>query len=118
MKKLSIILMLAMIVAACGNSTSSEKKASPDKQSAVEVAIIDISGMHCESCVNTITGVLTEIEGVGDVKVALEYEQAKIKFDPEEVTTDELKEAIEEKGYEVTNIELKSVQKKKVEATE
>ena len=110
--------MLAMIVAACGNNTSTQKKSEPGKQAAVEVAVMDISGMHCDGCVNTITGVLTEMEGVNDVKVSLEYEQAKVKFDPEEVSAEELKAAIEDKGYEVTNTEIKPLQKKKVEATE
>ena len=110
--------MLAMIVAACGNNTSSEKNTEQKKQSAVEVVVMDISGMHCDGCINTITGVLSEIEGVSDVKVSLEYEQAKVKFNPEEVEADELKAAIEDKGYEVTNVEIKPLQKKKVEATE
>ena len=118
MKKITIIIMLAMIVAACGSNTSAEKKAEPNKQAAVEVLVMDISGMHCDGCVNTLTGVLAEMEGVGDVKVSLEYEQAKVKFDPEEVSPEELKKAVEEKGYEVTNFETKTVQKKQVEATE
>lgn len=118
MKKLTIILLLAMIVTACGSNTSSEKKSVPEKKSAVEVVVMDVSGMHCESCVNTITEVLTELEGVSDVKVSLEYEQAKVKFDPDVVTADELKEAVEEKGYEVPKVEVKPLQKKKVEATE
>ena len=110
--------MLAILVAACGNNTSAEKNTEPGKQAAVEVVIMDISGMHCDGCVNTLTGVLAEMEGVGDVKVSLEYEQAKVKFDPEEVSPEDMKEAVEDKGYEVTNMDIKSVQKKTVEATE
>jgi copper chaperone len=118
MKRIAIVIMLAVIIAACGNNTSPEEKTKAAKQAAVEVVVMDISGMHCDGCVNTITGVLTEFDGVGDVKVSLEYEQAKVKFDPEEISAEELKEAVVEKGYEVTHMEIKSVQKKKVEATE
>jgi copper chaperone len=118
MKKITIIFMLAILLAACGNNSSTENKTEPNKQAAVEVVILDISGMHCDGCVNTLTGVLAEMDGVGDVKVSLEYEQAKVKFDPDEVSPEEMKEAVEDKGYEVTNMDIKSVQKKKVEATE
>ena len=116
MRKITFILVLAMLFMACNNSSTTEQKAGTETPAAIEVAVIDVTGMHCDGCVNTLTGVLTDIEGVSDVKVSLEYEQAKVKFNPEEVSVDELKTAIEEKGYGVSNVEIKPLQNKKVEA--
>ena len=112
MKKLFIIFIASLFIVACNNasdqqeqsSTATEEVAAP--AGTIEIAIIDVTGMHCDGCVNTITRVLTETEGVESAKVSLEYEQAKVKFDASKANSDKLKEAIESKGYGVGNIEI------------
>jgi copper ion binding protein len=118
MKKITFLIVIAMIFVACGSNSESEKKTGIVSPPAIEVAVMDVTGMHCDGCVNTLTGVLTEMEGVKDVKVSLEYEQAKVKFNPEEVSAEELQAAIEDKGYGVAKVEIKPLQRKKVEAKE
>jgi copper chaperone CopZ len=72
----------------------------------IEIAVFDVSGMHCGSCEQTITNALSEIEGVTDAKASVEQEQAKVKFDPAKVSVEELQAAIEGKGYTVEEIEI------------
>ena len=112
MKKLIFLLIASMFTIACNNTSDQQGQSSTATEEAaipagtIEIAIIDVTGMHCDGCVNTITKVLTETEGVEDAKVSLEYEQAKVKFDPSKADPVKLKEAIESKGYGVGNIEV------------
>lgn len=111
MKKITFLLVLAVLMAACNSSTNSNTGADQTEESSalpgeIQVAVMDVSGMHCESCEKTITEVLNDIEGVEAAKASLELEQAKVKFEPAVVSTEELKSALEEKGYSVGNIEI------------
>ena len=111
MKKLSLIMLIAMLISACSNAPTTEQKTETVSPAAIQIAIIDVTGMHCDACVKTITASLDELEGVEDVIVSLEYEQAKVKFDPEKVGTEDFKAAIEDKGYGIGEIEMKVLEK-------
>ena len=124
MKKLSFLLLLSFFIAACNNTGTTDQdneeateSATPEKRSP-EIAIIDISGMHSDACANTITNALKELEGVNKVKVSLEYEQAKLKFDREVIGSEEIKSAIEAIGYTVDNIEIVQVANQAEKPTE
>lgn len=117
MKKILILLIAIGLFAACNNAnkakeakTENETEAVTTKEEIIEVAIIDVTGMHCDGCVNTITKALTEIDGVSEAKVSLEYEQAKVKFSASKVSEEDFKTAIEGKGYGVGNIEIKKIE--------
>ena len=66
-------------------------------------AIIEIEGMMCEMCVKHVYNALDEIEGISNIEVSLEKNQAiaNIGFD---ILNDEIKNAIEKEGYVVKNI--------------
>ena len=112
MKKISILLLMTIFIAACNNTATTDQNNTETTETissdegTIQVAILDVTGMHCEGCVNTITNSLSGLEGVENVKVSLEYEQAKVKFDSGKVSTDEFKSAIEGKGYGVAKIEV------------
>ncbi len=112
MKKIPVLLIMLLFIVACNNAgteaakeEAAEKKG-PKEKHAIEVAVISISGMHCDACVTTINNALSGLEGVEGTKVSLEYEQAKVKFDPSKVSTDAFKAAIEDKGYVVDSIQV------------
>lgn len=65
---------------------------------------IYIEGMQCEHCKARVEKVLKELKGVTKVDVSLEDKNAIIEAD---VSLDNaiIKEAIEDIGFEVTNIE-------------
>lgn len=63
-----------------------------------------IEGMSCQHCVNHVTEVLKEITGVKAVDVDLEGKYAIVEADLQ-IDDGEIKNAIEEAGYEVVKIE-------------
>ena len=65
---------------------------------------ISIEGMSCQHCVNHVTEALKELEGVDKVEVSLGEKQAIIESTKEIIDAD-IKNAIEEVGYEVVGIE-------------
>ncbi|MEO5861774.1 MAG: heavy-metal-associated domain-containing protein [Burkholderiales bacterium] len=67
----------------------------------VEKTTLKIDGMTCQGCVASITGVLKDVNGVIDAQVSLEANEASVAFDSGETLLAEVKEAIEDAGYEV-----------------
>lgn len=112
MKRISFLLVLAIFIVACNNTATTEQNTNgateeiSPQEGLIEIAIIDVTGMHCDGCVNTITSALSGLEGVSDAKVSLEYNQAKVKFDPAKVSADDFKAAIEDSGYGTGEIEI------------
>lgn len=60
---------------------------------------LNVQGMSCQHCVNSIEGALKEIGVSG--KVNLKGESVDVSFDEQKVSLDQIKEAIEEQGYDV-----------------
>ena len=123
MNKLSFLFILALLVAACNNTTTTDQTTTENTETiavegVLEIAIINVSGMSCEGCEKTIATALSDLDGVEDARVSLEYEQAKVKFEPAKVSIDDLKAAIESKGYGVEEIEVVTMEDQLVEPAE
>ena len=67
----------------------------------METVTIKVEGMSCQHCVNSIEGSVGKLEGVSTVMVDLDRGTVSIDFDPEKVTKDKMKDAIEDQGYDV-----------------
>jgi copper chaperone len=67
----------------------------------MEKITLTVLGMSCGHCEKAVKGALTELDGVGDVAVSLADKTVTIEFDANKVNVDQLKEAIEEQGYDV-----------------
>lgn len=67
----------------------------------METAQINIEGMSCNGCINSVTNVLKAIPGVGSVEVSLEQKRAIVAYDPARCNTAQFKAAIEDAGYDV-----------------
>ncbi len=65
-------------------------------------ATLKISGMTCGGCVRSVTKVIEALDGVEKSEVSLENKRAVVDFDPGKLGVEQLKRAIEEAGYEVT----------------
>jgi Cu+-exporting ATPase len=61
---------------------------------------LEISGMHCASCVHRVQRLLTRQEGVEEALVDLARERALVRFDPAVQTVETLLAAIARGGYE------------------
>lgn len=67
----------------------------------VEAALqIQVQGMSCQSCVKTIQDQMLELPGVSSVQVSLRENSAVIVFQPLLVSQEELREKIEDLGFE------------------
>jgi copper chaperone len=67
----------------------------------METIILKIDGMTCQGCVASVTRVLTSVDGVTDAQVSLESNEARVAFDASKTSITDLKQAIEDAGYEV-----------------
>jgi copper chaperone len=62
---------------------------------------LDVKGMTCGHCKASVTGALEELDGVKSVKVDLEGGKADVEYDESKVSVEQMKEAVEEQGYDV-----------------
>ena len=68
----------------------------------MEHIVIGITGMSCQKCVQSITGVLQALPGVEQVEVSLEAGQANLAYDPAQASVDSFRDAIEGAGFDVS----------------
>lgn len=68
---------------------------------AIEEKEVKVVGMHCNSCVNAVQLSLTDVDGIEDAKADLDSGITKIKLDTDKVSDDDIKEAVEEAGFNV-----------------
>ncbi|XP_041834465.1 copper-transporting ATPase 2 isoform X2 [Melanotaenia boesemani] len=66
------------------------------------VVQIKVQGMHCHSCVQSIEGLIGELMGVSHIQVSLQDSVAVIVFQPLLVTQQELRNKIEDMGFDAT----------------
>ncbi|ASN04825.1 copper chaperone CopZ [Virgibacillus necropolis] len=60
-----------------------------------------VRGMTCGHCEKAVKGSLEKLEGVKGVEVHLSAGKVDVSYDDAEVTIAEMREAIEEQGYDV-----------------
>lgn len=63
-----------------------------------------IEGMSCKHCVMHVKEALSELDGAKHVKVDLSKNSAILDV-PESITDDDIKNAVSDAGYKVTQIE-------------
>ncbi|MEQ2250786.1 ATPase Cu transporting protein 7A [Ilyodon furcidens] len=69
-------------------------------QPLVSTVNIHIEGMTCNSCVQSIEGMISQRKGVRSAQVSLTHHQGVFEYDPLLTTPEELKEAIEDMGFD------------------
>lgn len=74
--------------------------ASPPPTNDVQMAMINVDGMTCNSCVQTIEKSISKLGGVQSISVSLTGKTAQVHYSPEKVTAEQLREAIEEMGFD------------------
>lgn len=62
--------------------------------------VLKVEGMSCGHCVNAVETSVGELNGVSSVKVDLVNKEVTVEFN-DEVTLDQIKETIEDQGYDV-----------------
>ena len=61
--------------------------------------IIDIKGMHCKSCVNSIKTNISSLKGIKSIKVNLESKNAIVEYNSKIISIKEIQSEIEKLGY-------------------
>jgi copper chaperone len=67
----------------------------------MEKTQLKVSGMTCGHCEKAVKTALLEVNGVKDVLVSLKTGQVDVEFDTSKATLEQLKEAVEDQGYDV-----------------
>lgn len=65
---------------------------------------VEIGGMSCGHCANSITEALKKIDGVSGVEVSLESKNAILKCNMKITSDDLIRSAVETAGYSVVSI--------------
>ncbi|WP_277073572.1 heavy-metal-associated domain-containing protein [Simonsiella muelleri] len=63
---------------------------------------LNIDGMTCGGCVKSVTRILSELDGVSHAEVNLENKSAVVNFDESKVKINQLVDAVEDGGYDVS----------------
>ena len=62
---------------------------------------LNVEGMSCEHCVESIKSAVGNLNGVSAVTLSLADKKVAVEYDKERVTLDTIKSVIEDQGYEV-----------------
>lgn len=105
MKKI-YLLIIGIIMFSCnqGTSTGSEKKQTGEQNlAAVKTIQLNVSGMTCEGCENTVESALTKVDGVVTAEASYVKSVASVSYDTTKVKRELLTETINNLGYHVEN---------------
>lgn len=68
---------------------------------ATDVKTLNVEGMSCSHCENSVKKAVGALDGVSNVAVDLKGKKVTIEFDTEKTSVDAIKDAIEDQGYDV-----------------
>uniref|UniRef100_A0A663M7N0 Copper-transporting ATPase 1 n=1 Tax=Athene cunicularia TaxID=194338 RepID=A0A663M7N0_ATHCN len=75
-------------------------------QPLTQFVVINIEGMTCNSCVQSIEGVISQKAGVKSIRVSLSNRNGTIEYDPLQTCPEDLRSSIEDMGFDASLSEL------------
>lgn len=69
----------------------------------MQTEILNVAGMTCGGCTGSVSNALKGVDGVSDVKVSLSTGEATVQYDEVRASPAQLKSAVTQAGYVVTN---------------
>ncbi len=106
-----LLVMCMVLVLGCQNKTTESNETTEtkeEKQTMVDTSLAEmtlrVKGMTCEGCENTIKSGLSELPGVAMVEATHKDSMAVIHYKENQVTYEQIKAKIEEKGYQAGEI--------------
>uniref|UniRef100_A0A8C3MGF2 Copper-transporting ATPase 2 n=1 Tax=Geospiza parvula TaxID=87175 RepID=A0A8C3MGF2_GEOPR len=88
-----------------GYEASSETMPSPPSQE--HIVVLNIVGMTCQSCVQSIEGRISKVKGILRIKVSLEQNNAVIKYRQSEISPEQICQEILDMGFDANIAEEK-----------
>lgn len=67
----------------------------------MQTVTLEVNGMTCGHCKQAVGSALTNLAGVQNVDVDLKTGKVKVQFDSNKVGLGQMKEAVEDQGYDV-----------------
>lgn len=65
---------------------------------------LSLTGLACGGCVASVQNVLTALPGVASAEVSLSPAEARVQFDPTQVSQDALCQAVVDAGFGVASV--------------
>jgi copper chaperone len=102
-----VIFALFSFFLGCGKSTqetevSTKTEFSQLEEASLETVTLDVKGMTCNGCVQTISKNMAKTEGVNKCEVSLAENSASVTFDPSKTTKEKIAQTISDLGYQAT----------------
>jgi copper chaperone CopZ len=101
---------LLIFLFACGNTAQKKDQSGEDHTiiaEHVKTLVIDVQGMTCNGCENTVQESIGSLAGVTEVKASHTDSLAIVSFDPGQTSVEDIQNAITKVGYEVTGFHFK-----------
>ncbi|MBM4763173.1 heavy-metal-associated domain-containing protein [Bacillus sp. B15-48] len=70
----------------------------------MQKAILQLETLTCPTCIKKIESALGKVGGVESVKVLFNASKAKVDFDDNKVSANQLKDTVEKLGYDVLTV--------------
>ncbi|KAI3690853.1 hypothetical protein L2E82_49064 [Cichorium intybus] len=99
------------------NSDDSGKSRQGLEEGGTKRIQVKVTGMTCAACSNSVEGALMSLNGVISASVALLQHKADVVFDPNLVKEDDVKNAIEDAGFEAEILQEKTSSRTKPQGT-
>ncbi|XP_022797109.1 copper-transporting ATPase 1-like isoform X2 [Stylophora pistillata] len=87
-----------------GFDASLSSSPSPPLTNDVQAVMINIDGMTCNSCVQTIEKNISQLDGIQSISVSLAAKTAQVRYSPGKITAEQAREAIEDMGFDASLI--------------
>ncbi|MFN8208295.1 MAG: cation transporter [Bacteroidales bacterium] len=104
MKNIIPVLFVMIIAFSCSGKQAEKQTAVEPAQVSKENALtleFQVNGMTCTGCENTVTKSIQALPGIAEVKASWQDSLTTVTFDKTLSKPEEIKAAIEAKGYEV-----------------
>lgn len=101
MKTLVVFLILAFTAYSCGRPTQTNENTKKQPEIELTKLELDVIGMTCEACENTIIRSVGTLEGVHETHASHTEEQVTVYYDPALTDAVQIAEAITKTGYTV-----------------
>jgi copper chaperone len=102
MKKLFYLFVL-LAFASCQSGNNKQQSDDQTAKTPVQVVetTINVGGMHCDMCVQSIEKGVNQLAGIEFVKASLNDSTTIVKFDASKTSLNEIEKAIEKRGYSI-----------------
>lgn len=89
----------------CSSETSNAEQISAERthqEMSSKVTVVNIEGMTCNSCVQSIKGLISQKPGVKTISVSLANKNGTVEYDPAVTSPEIIRAAIEDMGFDAS----------------